>query len=666
MRRLYLLAGRRGRVAVFVGTLALLVVPAAALGLRSSNARTAFLAAPTVHGRIAHRLRGLPARNTETSKLASTLQVLVGRGQSFSLHGHRVGAAAPKLLHGRVRVQITASNVPAVRTEIAKLGGRVEGTWRSDVFALVPPHSLLALSRLPSVGFVDTPARLFEQAVPGEEVAASAASVWQAQGITGKGVKVAIIDGGFGGLAARQASGDLPTNVVTADFCGGAFGSTQEIHGTAVAEIVHEMAPDAQLYLACTTDAFSVSQAEQWAKSQGVKVLNFSAGFFAASRGDGSGFVDSIAADARASGILWVNAAGNAAETHWSGPFTDTNADKVHEWSGGDPANRFVWPSGSTICGFLTWDEWPNAQSDFALVLYDPATGNVLAYSDSPQTGTQPPVEGFCTVPNPTGSNLVVAWAVVANHVVGSPRLDLTGVSPPLQYDVPAGSVIDPATSPAALTVGALCWQNNALEPYSSQGPTIDGRIKPDIAGHDSVSSATYGAFTGCPSAFAGTSAASPEVAGAAALVKQANPGFGPNEIQSFLLKNATDVGAPGADDQTGAGALHLPATVTVADTTPPKARALASKGRRGHLVKLLSRVSDDSGQVKIRDQVKQNGRVIKTFNSGFVAAATTQTGFFNWKAPAAIKGTLTHCVRGQDKTGNLSAVSCAKVTLTG
>ena len=31
----------------------------------------------------------------------------------------------------------------------------------------------------------------------------------------------AIIDSGFLGLAARQASGDLPSTVITRDFCGG-------------------------------------------------------------------------------------------------------------------------------------------------------------------------------------------------------------------------------------------------------------------------------------------------------------------------------------------------------------------------------------------------------------------------------------------------------------
>jgi subtilisin family serine protease len=654
-----------------VGAVTLFVVPATALGLRSAGAGPTFLGAPAVRGRVAHPLRGLPARSTELSKLDSNLRALVAPPQSFFLRGHPVGAAAPRLVHGKVRVQVTATNVPAVRAAIARLGGHVEGVWHSDVFGLVPPRSLAALSRLPAVGFVGTPASLVEDAVPGEEVGASLASAWQAQGVTGKGVKVAVIDGGFGGLADRQASGDLPTNIVTADFCDGQFGSTDEIHGTAVTEIVHEMAPDAQLYLACTTDAFSVSQAEQWAQSHGVKVINFSAGFPAASRGDGSGFVDSIAAAARASGILWVNAAGNAAQTHWAGPFTDTNADTFHEWSGSDSANRVIWPRGASICGFLTWDEWPNAKSDFALVLLDPASGTVLAESDTAQTGSQPPVERLCTTPNLTGSNVVAAWAVIGHRVVGTPRLDFTGDSPPLQYSVPADSIVDPATSPGAFAVGALCWQTGTLEPYSSQGPTIDGRVKPDIAGHDSVSGATYGAFVGsCPSGFAGTSAASPEVAGAAALVKQAQPSFGPNELQSFLERNATDVGAPGPDDQTGAGALHLPSTVIVADTTPPKAKALASSGRRGHLVKLLFRVSDNSGQVKIREQVKRNGRVIATVTTAFLSSLSTlsaRTDFVTWKAPASIiNGSVQHCVRGQDRAGNVSPISCARVTLSG
>src|SRR5262249_51061057 len=154
--------------------------------------------------------------------------------------------------------------------------------------------------------------------------------------------------------------------------------------------------------------------------------------------------------------------------------------------------------------------------------------------SDDEQGSGQAPFEGLC-VHQSTGHDLVVFWGIIGYHVVSSPRIDLVSWSPPLQYSVAAGSIATPGTSPAAFTVGALCWQSRALEFYSSQGPTIDGRTKPDIVGHDSVSGATYGNFSSCPSAFAGTSASSPEVAGAAGLVKQAYPGYTPDQIQTFL-----------------------------------------------------------------------------------------------------------------------------------
>ena len=47
--------------------------------------------------------------------------------------------------------------------------------------------------------------------------------------------------------------------------------------------------------------------------------MNHSVGWFGPSRGDGTRLIGSLVADARANGILWVNAAGNEGETHWSG-----------------------------------------------------------------------------------------------------------------------------------------------------------------------------------------------------------------------------------------------------------------------------------------------------------------------------------------------------------
>jgi subtilisin family serine protease len=264
-------------------------------------------------------------------------------------------------------------------------------------------------------------------------------------------------------------------------------------------------------------------------------------------------------------------------------------------------------------------------------------------------------------VRNSTGADQVVYWAIGGYSVVSTPRLDVFSESPPLQYQTAAGSVTDPAASPAALAVGALCWQSNALEFYSSQGPTIDGRVKPDIAGHDSVSGATYGPSSGCLSGFAGTSASSPEVAGTAALAKQKFPAYGPNEIQAFLEKGALDLGDPGKDNLYGAGQLRMGEPP---DTTAPQGRALASSGKKGAIVRLLSQVSDDYGALTLTEQVRRNGTTIATIKSASLKAAQPKTVATAWKAPGTITGTITHCVQATDGAGNKSAVSCAKVTL--
>ena len=140
---------------------------------------------------------------------------------------------------------------------------------------------------------VRAPYRHVEYAVGGEEVAASLAPAWHAKGFTGKGVKVAIIDGGFVGLAERQAAGEVPASAVTQDFCGGKFNTASE-HGTAVAEIVHEIAPDAQLYLICVDTEVDLAAAAAFAKGQGANVISHSMGWFGPDRGDGTGPIGAV------------------------------------------------------------------------------------------------------------------------------------------------------------------------------------------------------------------------------------------------------------------------------------------------------------------------------------------------------------------------------------
>ena len=182
--------------------------------------------------------------------------------------------------------------------------------------------------------------------------------------------------------------------------------------------------------------------------------------------------------------------------------------------------------------------------------------------------------------------------------------------------------------------------------------------------------SAIYGGFSSCPSGFAGTSASSPEVAGAAALVKQFHPGFGPNELQAFLESTAIDLGPSGKDNLTGAGQLRLP---DLRDTTAPVATALPATGRKGKPVKLTARISDDIGEMRLtgdtgalgmREQIKQNGRVIATVQTKVTAPQRALRVTTTWKAPAKLAGNLQHCVRARDGQGNTSPVSCAKLVV--
>ena len=500
-----------------------------------------------------------------------------------------------------------------------------------------------------------------EHAVGGEAVGATLAAAWHAEGFTGKGVKVAIIDGGFTGLAERQVAGDLPANVVTQDFCAGKL-ATESEHGTAVAEIVHEMAPEAELHLLCIGSETDLATAVAYAKAQGVRVINHSMGWEGPFRNDGGGTIGAIVADARASGILWVNSAGNEADSHWTGTYNASSG--LHAWdANGDLGNTFVWPDGSDICGFLKWDEWPAGISDFDLGLFLSGSNELLASSEEEQRegSGEPPFEAVCAGQS-SGSDLTVFWAIRGYSVRSSPRIDLVSWSPPLEHAVAAGSIAAPASSPAAFAVGALCWESRQLESYSSRGPTVDGRVKPDIVGHDSVSGATYGMFDGCPSAFAGTSASSPEVAGAAALVRQVFPAWTPDQVRQYLARSARDLGDAGMDSAYGAGELQLPKPP---DVVRPTAKALVSTGRRGKILRLLATVSDDSGEVSVVEQVTRGTKVVATIKrSGYVPAADSRTVVTRWKVPAHAAGAYRHCVRVSDRAGNASALSCAKLVI--
>ncbi len=391
--------------------------------------------------------------------------------------------------------------------------------------------------------------------VLGQGVNVSMASTWHAQGIKGQGIKVGILDLGFGGYK-KLLGKELPKNITLKAF-GNKSDLNKEVHGTACAEIVHEMAPDAELYLAYYDGSdVSMGQAVEWLISQGVKIVSNSTNSIGTTPLDGSGFSAKLVEEAYNNGIFWVNSAGNYAERHYRGKFQDKDSDNLHDFN--SPKKdmlAFIGGEGFKTRIILSWDDWDKVDQDYNFLLYD-EEGTLLAKSEESQSGSsgEAPLEGFVYE-----FDSEAIYQVAIENPDGKARGDATFdlFIEPSEIDpkliIAEHSLGSPADTEKAFSVGATHWDGDRLELYSSQGPTTDGRVKPDIAAPSKVDTASYS-----PESFAGTSASAPHVAGAAALVLQAYPDYTPSDVARFLQERALDLGASGADNEFGAGRLNL------------------------------------------------------------------------------------------------------------
>ncbi len=201
----------------------------------------------------------------------------------------------------------------------------------------------------------------------------SNAAVAHVDGERGAGVKIGIVDAGFAQYGLRQVGGELPRGSASRPSTS-ATDFERHVHGTGVAEVVHDVAPEAELHLICIEDAVDMAAATDYAIANGIQIVNQSGGFINTSRGDGSGGPDTpdgIVARARAAGILWVASAGNSAKYHWSGSFVDADGDGVGEFAGGDESNDFSTRAGEQVCAYLKWDAWPTTAADYDFMFDD-------------------------------------------------------------------------------------------------------------------------------------------------------------------------------------------------------------------------------------------------------------------------------------------------------
>jgi len=470
-------------------------------------------------------------------------------------------------------VLVEIQTAPSRRAEavggLEAIGVRVH-SWYADLLAAyAPPSSLDRLADVPGVQRASATPPIWTDEVTSEGVAETNASAWQAAGYDGTGVKIGIIDGGFIGYAALLG-GELPAAANVVAWGAGSGGSENggTDHGTAVAEIVHDVAPGAKLYIARVDTEVDIGNAKDWMVSQGVKVINTSLGWPSWGPGDGTGQVDTIVSNAVGSGVFWASSSGNDRRGHWMGDFTDANSNGALNWDGSSSEfNTFGANQGWVLSGVLRWnDSWTNASQDYDLILCQ-WTGSAWAkiaqsanYQDG-AAGRTPYEEIAVTAP----ANAVYGW-VVTRYSATQTAVDFDLFTKNLNLDDPANpnphfydharSITVPGDNPSSgfMAAGAVGRSPGfAQEDYSSEGPTKDNRTAPECAAPASVTTATYPAF-------AGTSASSPHLAALAALVRQAYPSYTPAQVETYLENSAAiDMGAPGPDNQFGYGRLLLP-----------------------------------------------------------------------------------------------------------
>lgn len=447
---------------------------------------------------------------------------------------------------------------------ITAFGGRVEGRYQGMLQALVPPAALDVLAGTPGVLRIRAPQYGQRLQTMSEGTAGMGIDVWHEAGLRGAGARVAIADLGFDGYSALLGQ-ELPGQVTLRSFrADGDITGGGDPHGTASAEVVYDIAPDATFLFVNFSTEVELGSAVDWLITQGVQIINSSVGWPGTAFGDGKGTVNDIVRKAERAGILWVQGAGNFGQTHWSGLFNDQDGNRFHNFAPGDEGNtislRRLRPNAEQIFRvevFLTWDDWDTFNQDYDLFLFRGEA--VVAQSTAFQNGKFPPVEHIVYTTAGAGDYWI---AVQQFRATRRSRIDVVvTIDYSLEHKVASESLVVPADSPFALSVGAVepgthsasSGQALNFRPYSSQGPTKDGRIKPDLVAGDQVTTATYG-----PGGYPGTSASAPHVAGAAALIKGLRPDLAPAVLRQLLIERADGPGPEGRNNQIGAGYVNL------------------------------------------------------------------------------------------------------------
>ena len=400
-------------------------------------------------------------------------------------------------------------------------------------------------------------------------------------GVAGTGIRIGVLSDGVSSLAARQASGDLPPVTVLP----GQAGSGDE--GTAMLEIVHDLAPGAELFFATALGGQATfAQNILNLQAAGCDIIVDDVFYFAEPV-----FQDGIIAQAvntvTAAGSLYFSSAGNSGNKNdgtsgvWEGDFVPIAAPNTatlvgksaHDFGGSVNSNLITADSPASF--ILQWSDASGASAnDYDLYLLNSTLTSIFTASTDIQDGNDDPYESISSSGfNDLNNRLVIIQSSGAARYLhlnaNRGRLGINTSGQTSGHSSAANSfsvaAVNVATAGGGDFVGGAA---NPVQTYSSDGlrrifyTSAGGAItpgnfsstggiirqKPDVAAADCVATSTPGF-----NPFCGTSAAAPHAAAISALVLEANPSA---SVRSVYSSSSLDIESAGVDRDSGVGII--------------------------------------------------------------------------------------------------------------